>query len=118
MREWRLARGMRQEDLANAIGTVKSLISRYETGETGMTFDLQLRVMTIRGGCGSGNSSLNVKNLTALRNRSRSPVDNFFLTRVVGFAPYGACGAPLSKTLPSFQKTRTLRPVLPLGRPS
>jgi|ERR1700727_2504997 transcriptional regulator with XRE-family HTH domain len=45
MREWRLARGMRQEDLANAVGTVKSLISRYETGETGMTFDLQLRVM-------------------------------------------------------------------------
>lgn len=45
MREWRLARGMRQEDLAQAIGTVKSLVSRYETGETGMTFDLQLRVM-------------------------------------------------------------------------
>lgn len=45
MREWRLARGMRQEDLAAAVGTVKSLISRYETGETGMTFDLQLRVM-------------------------------------------------------------------------
>lgn len=45
MREWRLARGMRQEDLANAVGTVKSLISRYETGETGMSFDLQLRVM-------------------------------------------------------------------------
>jgi transcriptional regulator with XRE-family HTH domain len=45
MREWRLARGMRQEDLAAALGTVKSLVSRYETGETGMTFDLQLRVM-------------------------------------------------------------------------
>jgi transcriptional regulator with XRE-family HTH domain len=45
MREWRLARGMRQEDLAKAIGTVKSLVSRYETGETGMSFDLQLRVM-------------------------------------------------------------------------
>jgi transcriptional regulator with XRE-family HTH domain len=45
MREWRLARGMRQEDLANEVGTVKSLISRYETGETGMSFDLQLRVM-------------------------------------------------------------------------
>jgi transcriptional regulator with XRE-family HTH domain len=45
MREWRLARGMRQEDLAKAIGTVKSLVSRYESGETGMTFDLQLRVM-------------------------------------------------------------------------
>ena len=45
MREWRLARGMRQEDLAKEIGTVKSLVSRYETGETGMTFDLQLRVM-------------------------------------------------------------------------
>lgn len=45
MREWRLARGMRQEDLAKAVGTAKSLISRYETGETGMTFDLQLRVM-------------------------------------------------------------------------
>jgi transcriptional regulator with XRE-family HTH domain len=36
---------MRQEDLAKAVGTAKSLISRYETGETGMTFDLQLRVM-------------------------------------------------------------------------
>jgi transcriptional regulator with XRE-family HTH domain len=45
MREWRLARGMRQEDLAKEIGTVKSLVSRYETGETGMTFELQLRVM-------------------------------------------------------------------------
>jgi transcriptional regulator with XRE-family HTH domain len=45
MREWRLARGMRQEDLANKVGTVKSLISRYETGETGMTFELQLKVM-------------------------------------------------------------------------
>jgi transcriptional regulator with XRE-family HTH domain len=45
MREWRLARGMRQADLAKKVGTVKSLISRYETGETGMTFDLQLRVM-------------------------------------------------------------------------
>ena len=45
MREWRLARGMRQADLAEKVGTVKSLISRYETGETGMTFDLQLRVM-------------------------------------------------------------------------
>ena len=45
MREWRLVRGMRQEDLAKEIGTVKSLVSRYETGETGMTFDLQLKVM-------------------------------------------------------------------------
>jgi len=45
MREWRLVRGMRQEDLAKEIGTVKSLVSRYVTGETGMTFDLQLRVM-------------------------------------------------------------------------
>jgi len=45
MREWRLKRGLRQEDLGKAVGTAKSLISRYENGETGMTFDLQLRVM-------------------------------------------------------------------------
>jgi transcriptional regulator with XRE-family HTH domain len=44
-REWRLVRGMRQEDLAKAVGTVKSLISRYETGETGMSFEMQLRIM-------------------------------------------------------------------------
>ena len=45
MRDWRLARGMRQQDLAQACGTVKSLISRYETGAIGMSMVMQLRVM-------------------------------------------------------------------------
>jgi transcriptional regulator with XRE-family HTH domain len=45
MKEWRLARGMRQEDLAHAVGTGKSQISRYETGEIGITFDMQFRIM-------------------------------------------------------------------------
>jgi transcriptional regulator with XRE-family HTH domain len=45
MREWRLARGMLQGELAKAVGSSKSLISRYENGLVGMSFDLQLRVM-------------------------------------------------------------------------
>jgi transcriptional regulator with XRE-family HTH domain len=46
MREWRFARGLRQEDLAKVIGIAKkskSLLSRYENGIIGMTFDRQLR---------------------------------------------------------------------------
>jgi transcriptional regulator with XRE-family HTH domain len=45
MRAWRLRRGLRQKDLAKLVGTEKSLISRYENGVTGMTFELMLKVM-------------------------------------------------------------------------
>jgi transcriptional regulator with XRE-family HTH domain len=40
MREWRQERDMTQLALAKAIGSTKSLISRYEAGTVGMSLDL------------------------------------------------------------------------------
>jgi len=45
MREWRLLRDMTQEELAERIGSTKSLVSRYEAGVTGMSLELMFRVM-------------------------------------------------------------------------
>lgn len=39
LREWRLAKGLTQPELARRIGTVKSEISRLENGSRGMTLD-------------------------------------------------------------------------------
>ena len=43
MREWRKERDMTQRQLADAIGSTKSLISRYEAGTVGMSLDLIFR---------------------------------------------------------------------------
>jgi transcriptional regulator with XRE-family HTH domain len=43
MREWRQERDMTQLALAKAIGSTKSLISRYEAGTVGMSLDLIFR---------------------------------------------------------------------------
>ena len=40
MREWRIERDMTQEALAKAIGSTKSLVSRYEAGTVGMSLSL------------------------------------------------------------------------------
>ena len=39
LREWRIARGLRQEDLGKAIGSAKGVISRYESGESGIPLE-------------------------------------------------------------------------------
>lgn len=44
LREWRIKRGMKQEDLAKAVGTLKSVISRYETGERGISLEMQFKL--------------------------------------------------------------------------
>lgn len=45
LREWRLKRGLTQAELAEAIGTFKGVISRYETGERGISLDMQYKLM-------------------------------------------------------------------------
>lgn len=45
LREWRVHRGMTQVELAEAIGTFKGVISRYETGERGISFEMQYKLM-------------------------------------------------------------------------
>lgn len=45
MRQWRLKRGMRVEDLAKAVGKSKGLISRYERGLVGISLNLWLKVL-------------------------------------------------------------------------
>ena len=45
MREWRKERDMTQLALAKAIGSTKSLVSRYEAGSVGMSLDLIFRTI-------------------------------------------------------------------------
>ena len=45
LREWREHRGLHQEQLAKMVGTSKSVISRFETGERHMKFEMQIRIM-------------------------------------------------------------------------
>jgi transcriptional regulator with XRE-family HTH domain len=45
MKEWRQERDITQEELAERVGSTKSLISRYEAHVTGMTLELMFRIM-------------------------------------------------------------------------
>jgi DNA-binding XRE family transcriptional regulator len=45
LREWRLLRGMKQEELATLVGTSKSLISRYENQVTQPPMETYLRML-------------------------------------------------------------------------
>lgn len=44
LREWRIKRGLNQGDLAKRVGTLKSVISRYETGERGISLEMQWKL--------------------------------------------------------------------------
>lgn len=45
LREWRERRGLNQEQLAKMVRTSKSVISRFETGERHMKFEMQIKIM-------------------------------------------------------------------------
>ena len=45
LKEWRLYRGMRQQDLAQRVGSSNGMISRYESGTRAMTLEVQFRLM-------------------------------------------------------------------------
>jgi transcriptional regulator with XRE-family HTH domain len=47
MREWRKFRGLDQADIASAMNTYTSVISRYERGHRGITFDVLFKVCAI-----------------------------------------------------------------------
>jgi transcriptional regulator with XRE-family HTH domain len=45
LKEWRLKRGLTQRELGEKLATSKGMISRYETGERGMTLEVQFALM-------------------------------------------------------------------------
>jgi transcriptional regulator with XRE-family HTH domain len=45
LKEWRLHRGLSQEQLAEALGTSKGEVSRYERGERTLSLLIQFRLM-------------------------------------------------------------------------
>ena len=45
LREWRIKRGLTQADLAERLGTDKSMISRYEGAQRNLLLDVQFRLM-------------------------------------------------------------------------
>jgi transcriptional regulator with XRE-family HTH domain len=45
LKEWRQHRKMRQEDLANLLGTSKTVVSRWERGSRGLDLRTQFRLM-------------------------------------------------------------------------
>lgn len=45
LREWREHCGLHQEQLAKMVRTSKSVISRFETGERHMKFEMQIKIM-------------------------------------------------------------------------
>ena len=45
LREWREKRGLLQEELAKAVGSSKSVISRLETGERPIKIEMQFKLM-------------------------------------------------------------------------
>jgi transcriptional regulator with XRE-family HTH domain len=49
LREWRIKRGLHQEQLAELVGSSGSVLSRYETGERHIKFDMQLKLMQALG---------------------------------------------------------------------
>jgi transcriptional regulator with XRE-family HTH domain len=49
LREWREFRGWKQDELAKRVDTSKSVISRYETGDRGISLDMQFRLMWALG---------------------------------------------------------------------
>ena len=49
LREWRVHRGLLQEELARRTGIAKSVISRYETGDRRIHLEAQFRLMRALG---------------------------------------------------------------------
>jgi transcriptional regulator with XRE-family HTH domain len=49
LKEWRLAKGWQQSDLARESGISASVISRYETGDRHMKFEVMLTFMSALG---------------------------------------------------------------------
>ena len=49
LKEWREKRGLFQEDLAKRVGSSGSAISRFETGERHIKFDMQAKLMQALG---------------------------------------------------------------------
>jgi transcriptional regulator with XRE-family HTH domain len=47
LREWRLKKGLRLEDVAQALGTSKSMISRYERDELGIRAEVLFRLLAV-----------------------------------------------------------------------
>ena len=47
MREWREHRGLSLTEVAEALGTHRGMVSRYELGRRGLTQDMQFRIMRI-----------------------------------------------------------------------
>jgi transcriptional regulator with XRE-family HTH domain len=45
LKEWRIKRGLHQEQLAELVGSSGSALSRFETGERHIKFDMQLKLM-------------------------------------------------------------------------
>jgi transcriptional regulator with XRE-family HTH domain len=47
LREWRQKRGLTQEQVAEAMGTHRGMISRYESSQRGLTLEVQFRLMEV-----------------------------------------------------------------------
>lgn len=49
LREWRLAKGLTQEELGAKVGSFKGIISRYETGDRGISLDMMSKLWKALG---------------------------------------------------------------------
>lgn len=49
LKEWREKRGLFQEQLAELVGSSGSALSRFETGERQIKFDMQVKLVNVLG---------------------------------------------------------------------